>query len=251
MMKIEQLNERICSDIIRTVARRHTRSFFVTNFRYPDGDHISVFLDQLSNESMFTDFGATLGRLSGHSSSASDRLRSIVEAVCRDFGLRTRNDEIICEFSVESVGADVLKYCQALLQISAMYYATPARQASNFPEELECLIQNRIEPKRRVDREWVLEQYDPGHVYSVDYRFNGRGQPANLFCVASVTKAPVVAATSNFLRAHHDNAKTLIIVDPRISLGEKHAGRLELSADSLRFGIQGNEAEIEIFALSS
>lgn len=237
--------------MVRRVAVRHARQFLVTNFRYPDGDFVTVYSEATLHGYRYTDIGETLSKLSRDDKhGTSDRVLSVVSAICSDFGIEIENDQLVFNYGPDTVGKNLLNYCQAIVQISGLDYLSQQRRQSTFPDQLDQLIHASVEPNRKVERNWTFDNYDPHRVYAVDYRMDGRGAPVNLFCVSSVVKSTLVAATANFLAAHNDDAKTMIVVDPQLALGPKNTERLQLSAQQIRFGINGNEDAIRDFALA-
>lgn len=251
MIDLQMVASSVCRDVVRRVAVRHARSFLVTNFRYPDGDYITLSTIRDSGVDMVTDLGSTLERLRGDTGKGfGDRDAAIVDAVCRDFAVERRGNDLVMAYRQDHFPADLIDYCQAVVRITTLAYSSQGRQASTFPDLIDRFIHDSVEPQRAVTRDWTLEANDPHGVYPVDYRLNGRGQPANIFCIASRTKGALVAATANFLHAHDDEARTLVLIDPDVALGSPGTERLQLSADQIRYGLYGQEEEIKDFALA-
>lgn len=251
-LSLNQLAEKICTDLIYGTRTRHERSFIVTNFSYPDGDSINAYLEREKQNVFLSDKGVTRFKALDRRIDFADASHlSRIGAICALHNVIWNGVEIKRKVSLRTAPADMLAFCQATLRLADLAWHHGRQQKRTFPESIESFVVDRIEPHRKVERGWTLSAVDTKQVYPVDYHFNTTTPAVNMLTIGSSSKATFASAVANFLRAHNDKSSIIAVVDVEANLGDKHVRRLQLACDELVFGIAGNEDRITKLALGS
>jgi hypothetical protein len=240
---------RLCSDFVRRVAQRGQFTFIVTQFKYPDGDFVSLYLDQSGDSIRVSDRGDTMFKCRIKGVEITDARRKWIETICGIYDLRFEDSVFYKRVTMERAGVDCLLFCEAIAKISSLEYDVEARQRSLLPAQVESIIHMRVEPVRSVSRNWTDEKVDPKRSFTVDYRFNGTGAPRQMFHVASREKSTLIAAVSSFQRLQGIFVPTMSVVAQDLELGTHQLDRLQRASTEIKFGTTGNEDRIVDFAL--
>src|SRR5580658_2508435 len=124
-MTATDLAKRLCGDLVRRVAEWNNRSFIVTNFHYPDGDLVNLYLesdnDIFTGHSVFlTDLGTTLFKARENGVEVTSPRERTIEAICNSYGMEFRAGILKKKLSEENPGADCLTFCEAISRISCL-----------------------------------------------------------------------------------------------------------------------------------
>jgi hypothetical protein len=247
-MNVTELAGGLCGDLVRSVAQRGTRSFIVTNFRYPDGDSVNLYLESKGASEWLTDLGTTIFKYGTNGLELSDSRRQFIQAICNTYGLELEKTVFRKRLTVDRPGLDCLSFCEALSRISTLEYQKESRHKGSFFEQVDNLLKHRVEAVRKIERRWTDPLIDPNQSFPVDYRMNGTGTPRNLFYVATADKSNLVSAVCNFFKIKGVYVPTMSVIDPDLNLGKHHMDRLQLASTHLRFGVVGSEDAIVEFA---
>ncbi len=248
-MDASELVSRLCKDIVRAVATRGLRTYIVTNFHYPDGESVNLYLESKGDAHWLSDLGTTLFKCISGGVDLTTTRRQFIESICNMHELQLEQTTLRKRLRLENAGVDCVSFCEAISRISTLEYQRENRQRSYLPEQVESLLVRRVEPIRTIARRWTNPAIDLHESFPVDYRLNGRGEPRHIFHVASAEKSTLVSAVCNFFKAKDAYVPTLSIVDPDLELGEHYMDRLQLASTQIRFGVSGNEDPIVQFAL--
>lgn len=247
---ISSFAENLCSSLIVDAVSIRERHFIVTPFRYPDGDFVSIYLTSRANKRKLSDFGATFEKFDLDGIDAHTEWRqSLIETVCALTGVNYDGREFSKEIKDEDPNEALVALCDAISRISNIQYEQSVKTHSELPEQIYSVLNDRVRESRSITRNWHEPNLDPHKAFPVDFHVNGDGTPANLFHVSSSQKSMTVAAVVNFFRYNNLRARTMAIVDKDKALGERPTERLQMSADEIRFGVEGNEESIAAFAL--
>ena len=250
-VEAEKFAQRLCGDFVRRIARRGSRAFIVTQFKYPDGDFMNLYPEGRGDTFSVSDLGDTMFKCRmGGVKLTSTRMKWI-DTICGIHGIRMEDSVFRKDVRQDHFGTDCLSFCEAISKISTLEYDSERRLRSFLPAQLDGLIHDCVEPVRGVTRKWTHPTLDPKQSYPVDYRFNGIGEPRHVFHVVSGDKSTLVAAVCGFLKLQGIFAPTLAVVSTDADLGPHEVDRLQRAATSIKFGIAGNEDEIIRFATST
>jgi len=240
---------RLCSDFVRRIAERENRAFIVTQFKYPDGDFVSLYIEQNGDAVSVSDLGDTMFKCRMRGVEITDVRRKWIETICGMYGICFEDSIFRKPIASDRTGVDCLAFCEAISKISTLEYDAESRQKAMLPAQLESLIHLQVEPYRIPERNWTHSTFDPKASFPVDYRFNSPGNPTQIFHVASREKSTLVAAVSNFQRVQGIFAPTLSVISPEIELGVHQIDRLQRASTEIKFGVIGNEQRIVEFVL--
>jgi hypothetical protein len=249
-MNAENLAQLLCRDFVHSVGTRHERSFIVTNFRYPDGDFVLLYVQPDGDQCIITDLGTTLFKCTVARVILTDTRKNLLNVICRKYGIEQDHGALRKVINVKSVGADTLAFCEAVTRISNLQMETDSGSRSVIPAQIERLLEQRVTPQRQFVRKWSHPDLDTSGDYPVDYRLNGVGEARNVFIVGSPAKSTFVAAASSFFRLNAIYVPTLAIIDPEVHFGRHYISRLQRAATEIRYGVTGYEEQIVRFALS-
>lgn len=246
---ITEIASQLCRDFVRKVGRRGQRTFVVTNFKYPDGDFVNIYLERRGDGLCISDLGNTTFRFKISGVEMTESRANWVNAICKIHDVEYQDTVFNKRIQEDTLGTDFLKFCEAISKISTLEYDAEARQRSYLPIQLESLVSSRIEPVRPAYRNWTDSRFDFKNSYPVDYHFDETAGTKNVFHVASREKSTLVSAVSGFLKMNGIYPPTMAIVATDLNLGTHHLDRLQRAATEIRFGVSGNEDSIVDFVL--
>jgi hypothetical protein len=171
-----------------------------------------------------------------------------IGTICGLHGLKSVSGAFSKTINAITSGADCLSFCEAITRISTLEYDAHHRQKSMLPMLIEGLLKQRLNPDRKIWRNWTAEEHDFKKSFPVDYRFNGTRAARHLFHVMSDEKATLISAVSGFLKTHNIYVPTMSVVDQNLELGIHQLDRLQLASTEIKFGFSGNENQIVEFA---
>lgn len=245
-MTVEELKNNICKDLIVGAFERQDRKFLVTRFTYPVGDSVNLYLVDDNGQLKISDLGTThyFLRVANVDIDTVARM-DFVKSICAGFDIEIGLDFSLSKsISKNTVGEDVLAFCQAITRISALHYDQRAKQFQTFAHEIDVLIAKSL-PIANVVRGWTDQAIDPEGNYPIDYRFYSPASPRNLFVVKSRLSAETTIGTMNFYLAKSRLDKSMTVVAPDLNLPRRVEKKLEMTSRVI-FG--ANESQILRFA---
>lgn len=250
MKSIHDIPDALCCDLVDDTDTVLNRPCVITTLQYPNGDSINLFFDETVTGFVATDEGATRDNLADRGISLSNKeRRALVQSICEPLGVNFSAGRLSRAVSSDAPGRDVLALCQAIVHVSSLHHMTGYTERSVFPILVESVVRTRVQGKCEVTRLWTAPDIDPGKAFPVDYHLNGAGRSKNIFWVNSTSKALLVTAVSQFLLSHQQVFPTLSIIDLAAKVRGRHLDRLQHSSTEFIFGVEGNEDQIEAFAL--
>ena len=250
-MTTSELARQVCPDVVRRVSSRSGREFVVTTFRYADGDFVNVYLRLVHGRPCLSDEGNTDHKLRVAGVRLTENRSAMIEAICSLYEMTLDSGVFLKEVDLAQPASSLLAFCEGIVRVSNLEFGGETTQRSYFPEQVDMLIETRVKPVRGISRRWTNPELDPEGAYPVDYHMNTKGPTRHVFVVASTGKSTLVAAVSNFFRAHRIEVPSMAILDPDLELKGRPLERLRLALTELRFGVSGNEDSIVSFAVGS
>ncbi len=248
MTAIADLATRLCGDMVRAVAKRGTREFIITRFSYPDGDLLNLYIESTTGNYWLSDLGITLSKFRINGIELTSSRSQFIQSICNVYGLEL-DRTILRKRITESPNLDSLAFCEAIARISTLEYLKDVHKRSSLPDQLEHLLEKRVEPQRTILRKWYDKSVDFKNSHPVDFRINGPGQPRNIFHVAAPGKSNLVSAVCNYFKVKKVFVPTMAVIDPDVNLGPHFLDRLQLAVTHIRYGVAGGEDAIVRFAL--
>lgn len=250
-MNLDEIKTGVCDDLVRGISTRGFRSFIETQFKYPDGDFIVLYLEGKGARTQISDLGTTAYKLKmDNIDLTSDRHAQLITGVCNLYGVTFSGRKIRRPIQQESVSLDFLAICEAILRISNLEFEVVRRQHTALRSRISNLLAADVGSRRKLDSDWFAP-FDDNHSAPVDFRLNTVGEPRHIFHVASQVKSERVFGITCYLRLHDIDVPTMSIVDDRVfsSLTRGMQDRLGDVCEIVR-GVAGNEPSIVEFALS-
>lgn len=247
-MTARDLADVLCRDIVRGLYVSDGREFIVTRFKYPVGDSVNLYVIRDGETVRVSDLGTTHFSLRVGGVELTEVRRDFIHSVCIRHGVDFDGTTLTKKLRPDSISADVIIFCQAVTQIATLQYDVNKRNVSRLASEVETLVKAKIAPHRNVIEGWTNETYDAQKVHVVDYHFNTKVPPRNLFVVTSTMKAERAHGTIRYWESRLP-APAMAIVDPHLELPIGTMTRLHEAA-SVRKGVAGNEKAIVEFALA-
>src|SRR5882762_5393227 len=94
MMTTTDLADRLCKDVVRGVYERGERSFIVTNFTYPVGDSVNLYLSEENDGPWISDRGSTHYMLRVGGVEFTQPRKDIIHAVCVQHRVQFSNNAL-------------------------------------------------------------------------------------------------------------------------------------------------------------
>jgi hypothetical protein len=248
-MVIDRLKKRLCKDLLVEEDSTDFGSVAITSFSYPNGDSINLYFSDLGDSLAVSDEGATVSFLKNQGVEFPPERRQTIKTMCNPYDVEFVTPALRKHFQLSDIGAACMALCEAIINVSSIYYHTASPVRSPLPVAVDRLLRKRVDPKRGVERHWTDRRHDPKGSFPVDFHMNGVGEPRDIFSVTSPSKSIMVVAVVNFLRSHRTKVPTLAIVDKEANLGDRDLNRLQVTADEILFGLDGHEEKIVKFAL--
>jgi hypothetical protein len=215
-----RLNEQLCKSLCGDVQIRQMRQGYwqiVTPFSFADGDTFQVYLEETTAGGVrLTDYGHTLMHLSYEND--LDKFREgtrakLLAQVLATAGLREEEGRLVLDSSLDSLGANVLQFGQALTRIYDLTFLNRARVASTFYEDLKEILHGLIATEK-IQPDFKVPGRPEADSYPIDYRIEGRRAQLFVFGVASRDKARLTTIIlEHWLRAGVDFDSLLVFQD--------------------------------------
>jgi hypothetical protein len=246
---VQDLASILCRDLVRKTVEWQGKAFVVTSFHYPSGDSINVYFEGGEDDLRITDMGGTVFNFRVYGVEMTPQRLQWVQAICASYDLNMEGSVFRKNTTRDRLGRDCLIFCEALTRIATLEYDVQPRQKSQLPQRVDSILREKVEPHRKIIRAWIDHEIDRNGSFPVDYRCNGQADPRHIFHVVSPDKATLVAAIAGLLKTHNRYVRTLSIVDPDANISTHHIDRVQMGSTDIKFGTEGNERDIERFAL--
>jgi hypothetical protein len=115
--------------------------------------------------------------------------------------------------TLEGLGADILRYGQALTRIYDITFLNRGRLPGTFYEDLREALYQLI-PTNKIKPNFILSDYAGAESYPIDFRVEAKRAPLFLFGIPSLDKARLVTITlEHWLRERVEFDSMLIFQD--------------------------------------
>jgi hypothetical protein len=219
-LDLTRLKERLCKSLCGEVQIRKTHQDYlqiVTPFTFPDGDTYQLYLEETSAGGVrLTDYGHTLMHLSYDNDLSKFREGTrgkLLDQLLATSGLHEEEGKLVLDSSLETLGASILQFGQALTRVYDLTFLNRSRLAGTFYEDLKEALESLIAPEK-IQSNYTVPNQAEADSYPIDYRIEGRRAPLFLFGIASRDKARLVTIIlEHWLRAKIDFDSLLIFAD--------------------------------------
>lgn len=256
-MTTQEVAEKLCKDIVRRVAEWDGRAFIVTNFHYPGGETVNLYLDTDrmtmfadENDVILSDLGNTLYKCRESGVEISAARTDFIENVCNAYDVNFTDGVLWKQMPAGAAGSLALSLCEAITRISSLEYDASSRSRSSLREQVVTLLAARLPKSRTIKTQWFDEATDVTLDHPIDIRINGDGEPRNIFTVNNDEGCDRVAAVSHFFQLKGIWVKSVAIVEPRAHLGKMYRGRLQNATGTVLTGLADHAEQIIRFALA-
>ncbi|MDA8000753.1 MAG: DUF1828 domain-containing protein [Alphaproteobacteria bacterium] len=256
-----ELCQQLCAEV-RIVKRYDGRWMISTPFAYPDGDHYSIYMQEISSGVIrLSDEGSTMMRLSYDSSDVgkySQGHRGYLKTqILRETQVREFDGNFFVDIPVSKIADGVFRLGQALNQIYDLSYLNRPgrprleRTVAAFYEEVETVITRITEKVSKTPVQLHKQYYVPGLVaakdYPVDYSLQQKDESVLfLFGVPNLKKADLVTIILHYFASQRFEMPTLLIFDDRKELPEANLNRLRnANAAGAQINLLSSVGEIE------
>jgi len=217
-------------------------------FEFPDGDGLVVHVRELPDGRLeVTDKAHTLLHLSYHTDIKrlqEGQRASVLEKVRLRHNLEDRDGEFVVPSTVETVGVDVFRFSQALLEISDVRNLDREIVRSTFREDFVDLMTEQFP---EAERDYIDRGHDPRGEYSVPFVLNGTPRPIAIFDVNSDERALEAVVIARQLREWGHRMHVVAVEENQEELTRKHVAWLSAALDKQFPTLEGNEAVVTTY----
>jgi hypothetical protein len=217
-------------------------------FDFPDGDGLVVHIVELPDGRLeLTDKAHTLLHLSYHTDIKrlqEGQRASLLEKILHRHDIEDRGGEFIAPSNVETVGIDVFRFSQALLEISDIRNLDREIVRSTFREDFVNLMTEQFP---EAERDYVDREHDPRGEYPVPFVLNGTPRPIAIFDVNSDERALEAVVISRQLREWGHRMHVVAVEEDQEELTRKHVAWLSAALDKQFPVLEGNEAVVTTY----
>lgn len=193
-MKVKMLAEKIRNQIGNCVdleVESEKRLVAYTNYRFRDGDHLSLVFKNDGDKWQISDEGETYMHLDllGFDTKLLNKgsRKKILSETLKEFSIKDRLGELIIEPEISELGVSIANIIQAIIQISDIVYLNKERVKQTFLEDFRELILKNT-PKERCHFNWY-EERDLKRKYEVDCMINSMKMPLMIFAIQNESRA--------------------------------------------------------------
>ena len=193
-MKVTTLEQKIKSRIGNFAdleVEGEKRLVAYTNYRFRDGDHLSLVFKNDGGQWQISDEGETymhLDLLGFNTKLLNEGSRGkILLETLEEFSIKDRLGELIIEADINNIEVSITNIIQAIIQISDIIYLNKQRVKQTFLEDFKKLILENS-PKERCHFNWY-EERDKKKNYEVDCMINSMKNPLMIFAIQNESKA--------------------------------------------------------------
>jgi hypothetical protein len=245
---IANLKSSIDSALAEEVALRPVREGEVqvyVPFEFPDGDGLVVHVRDCGDGGLeVTDCAHTLLHLSYHTDLkrfADGRRATLLEQIRLRHGVQDRDGEFVLSSTPSSVGIDVFRFSQALLEISDLRNLDQEIVRSTFREDFLNLVGDRFPT---AQRNFIDRDRDPKGEYPVPFVLNGTPRPIGVFDVNSDSRALEAVVIARQLRAWGHRMHFVAVEENQELLPRKHVAWLSATLDKQFPTLEGSQEDI-------
>lgn len=249
---IPALKNAIGSALATEVELRHVRegeAQVYVPFYFPDGDGLVVHVhDAGRGRFEITDRAHTLLHLSYHTDVkrfAEGQRAALLERIRLRHGVQDRDGELVISSDAGSIGSDVFRFCQALLEVSDLRNLDRETIRSTFRDDLVALVAERFP---QAERDYVDRDHDPRGEYPVPFVLNGTPRPIGIFDINSNERALEAVVIAQRLREWGRSDMHLVAIEEnQEDLTRKHVAWLSSALDKQFPALEGNEEQIALY----
>ena len=214
-------------------------------FEFPDGDGLVVHVrDAGQGRLEVTDLAHTLLHLSYHTDLkrfTEGQRASLLEKIRLRHGVEDRDGEFVLASTRATVGVDVFRFSQALLEVSDLRNLDKEIVRSTFREDFATLIGEHFP---EALRDYVDPSHDPKGEYPVPFLLNGTPRPIGVFDVNSDERALEALVIARQLRDWGHRMHFVAVEENQEALTRKHVAWLSATLDKQFPTLGGSETEI-------
>lgn len=229
-MNREELQKEICRQLcadIRLVRREDGKHMISTPFSYPDGDHYSIYVQEVRDGVVrLSDEANTIMRLSYDTPNVEKYFRGksgeLIQQIMREHQVEENKGKFFVDVAVGKIADGVFRLGQALSQVYDLSYLSRERVASTFYEDLDVLLKGLIEKITHelpvpvaLNKKHIVPDMENAENYPVDYALQLQEKPALfLFGIPHADKAHLVTIIlQHFLLKKNKTPRLLILAD--------------------------------------
>lgn len=213
-------------------------------FDFPDGDHLVIRLRETNGGYEWTDFGHTLMHLSyaiDYDALSSGRRGELLEQSLSRLGLQNRDGELVLATG-RGLGESLLRFAQALIHVSDLYYLSQERVRSTFVEDVMRLLEQRF--PGRTHRNYNDAERDPKRDYPIDCLVNQARQPVAVFAVLNDDRCRDSTITLQQFKAWGRELFSTAIFEDQEKINRRVLARFSNACDKQFASLTGQEDEI-------
>lgn len=229
---------------LRAIDTRETQ--VIVPFEFADGDGLVIRLRRLDNERWeWTDMGHTYMHLSyimDLDTLTTGPRAETLESVKKRFDIEDRDGELVRASDPATLGEDLFRFSQALIEVADLRTQTRERIKSTFRDDLERVLTERF--TERLSKGWHEATHDPDGHYQVDFMINHLQRPIAVFGVPADHAALSATVTLLKLREWNIDVFASIVHEDQTKLSGNVLARLTDAVDKQWSILAGNEDEI-------
>lgn len=229
---------------LRQIDSRETQ--VIVPFEFADGDGLVIRLRSLGDERWeWTDVGHTFMHLSyilDLDTLESGPRAETLTSVKRRFDIEDRDGELVRPSSSATLGEDLFRFSQALIEVADLRTHTRERVISTFRADLDSVLVERFGD--RLEKEWHVADRDPENHYTVDYLINHLKRPIAVFAVPADQAALSANVTLLKLREWGVDVFASVVHENQTRLSDGVLARLTDAVDKQWSILVGNETDI-------
>ena len=214
-------------------------------FEFPDGDGLVLYVRHISPNSLqLTDRGHTLMHMAYHTDVArlaEGQRASLLEQIRLRHDVDEHDGEFVMPSSLETVGSDVFRFSQALLEIADLRNLDREVVRSTFREDFTSLLTDRFP---QAIRNFVDREHDERGDYPVPFVLNNTARPIGVFDINSDERALEAVVIANKMREWGHKMHVVAVEEDQETLTRKHVAWLSAALDKQFPALQGRESAI-------
>ena len=236
-MNKDELQKKICEQLCTDIhlEERPDGKLMVSNpFSYPDGDHYSLYFEELGDENIrISDEANTMMKLSYDTPDIEkyfkDKKGELLEQILRENNVKQDDGNFYVVTSKNKISESIFHLGQAINQIYDLSYLNRDRHTKTFYKEMEELLRKIVSEHTMVEleKDYAVPGLANVENYPVDYSLKKDGQDRLfLFGIPNADKARLVTITLRHLQYHHVTKPALLVFENQEQLPSKDMSRL-------------------------
>ncbi len=214
-------------------------------FEFPDGDGLVVHVrDTGEGRLEVTDVAHTLLHLSYHTDLkrfGEGQRASLLEKIRLRHGVEDRDGEFVLPSTPASLGVDIFRFSQALLEISDLRILDREIVRSTFKEDFARLLTEHFPD---AERNYIDHEHDPKAVYPVPFVLNGTPRPIAVFEVNSDARALEAVVIARQLLEWGHRMHFVAVEEDQEGLTRQHVAWLSTTLDKQFPSLLGSEDDV-------